>query len=414
VEFIHPILNYKSKMMKKNSTILPFVIALLSLSAMSIKLTSQTAIGGNTPDGSAMLDVQSNNRGVLFPRMTTTERNGINNGAPAMGLIIFNITTQCLEINLGTTTASWQSIICPTPVVGALNCAETTLTGNLIPNAAASGVSVSVPYTGGNGIAYEGQTVNSTGVTGLMATLAPGTLASGAGSFSYTISGTPSGGGNANFALDIAGKTCTLSVSLCGAYVASGVWKAFSCYNLGAVGATTGADPFTPSWELNGDYYQWGTSTKAADGPSDATTPNDSAPATWNLTAAADGSWTDIPSPKGLQDPCPTGFRVPSKTQWIEVINPSNNVISNPPGASWSAAANNYSSGKLYGPGLFLPAAGIRNFNTGALLDRGFNGSYWSSTVQGGDAYDLNFDPPGIGLFGSNRTTGHSLRCVAE
>jgi uncharacterized protein (TIGR02145 family) len=243
--------------------------------------------------------------------------------------------------------------------------------------------------------------------------LAPGTLASGAGSFSYTISGTPSGGGNANFALDIAGKTCTLSVSLCGAYVASGVWKAFSCYNLGAVGATTGADPFTPSWELNGDYYQWGTSTKAVDGPSDATTPNDSAPATWNTTGAADGSWTDIPSPKGPQDPCPTGFRVPSKTQWDGVI--SNNVISDPPGASWTAGINNYTSGKLYGSWLFLPGAGLRVPNSGALVVRGSTGYYWGSTVSGSDfAEYLTFSSVGANVSVGSRTSGLSLRCVAE
>jgi len=44
----------------------------------------------------------------------------------------------------------------------------------------------------------------------------------------------------------------------CGAYIAPGVWKEFDCYNLAAIGKTTGDDPFTPSWRLIGGYWQWG------------------------------------------------------------------------------------------------------------------------------------------------------------
>jgi hypothetical protein len=211
--------------MKRKSTIFPIVLALLSLGAMSIQVSAQTAIGGITPDQSAMLDVQSTTKGVLFPRLTTAQRDNIS--PAATGLMIFNTTTECLEINLGTGAASWQSIIC-NGTISSLNCAGATVTGSLIPGTAASGVSVSVPYTGGNGFAHSGQTVTSTGVTDLTATLAPGTLASGAGSFSYAISGTPSAGGNANFAINIGGQTCMLMIPLCGAYVAAGSGRNFT------------------------------------------------------------------------------------------------------------------------------------------------------------------------------------------
>jgi hypothetical protein len=73
-------------------------------------------------------------------------------------------------------------------------------------------VSSAVPYTGGNGGTHNGQAVSSTGVTGLTATLAAGTFASGSGSLLYTISGTPSGSGTANFALNIGGQSCTLNI----------------------------------------------------------------------------------------------------------------------------------------------------------------------------------------------------------
>jgi uncharacterized protein (TIGR02145 family) len=106
------------------------------------------------------------------------------------------------------TTLSVQSI---DGLVSTLNCDSATNTGTLTAGTAASGVSSSVPYTGGNGGTHNGQTVTSTGVTGLTATLAAGTFATGAGSLTYTITGTPSAGGTASFALNIGGKTCTLT-----------------------------------------------------------------------------------------------------------------------------------------------------------------------------------------------------------
>jgi len=43
---------------------------------------------GNNPDGSAMLDIQSTTGGLLIPRMSTLQREDINN--PAKGLMVFD------------------------------------------------------------------------------------------------------------------------------------------------------------------------------------------------------------------------------------------------------------------------------------------------------------------------------------
>jgi uncharacterized protein (TIGR02145 family) len=106
------------------------------------------------------------------------------------------------------TTLSVQSV---SGTITALNCASATNSGTLTAGTAASGVSSSIPYTGGNGGTHNGQTVTSTGVTGLTATLTSGTFASGNGSLTYTITGTPSASGTANFALNIGGQTCILT-----------------------------------------------------------------------------------------------------------------------------------------------------------------------------------------------------------
>jgi hypothetical protein len=51
---------------------------------------AQVGIGNTDPASSSILDVTSDNRGLLIPRMTTLERNAI--GVPASGLLVYNTT----------------------------------------------------------------------------------------------------------------------------------------------------------------------------------------------------------------------------------------------------------------------------------------------------------------------------------
>jgi len=266
-----------------------------------------------------------------------------------------------------------------TSAISSLDCGGSTVTGTLIPGQAASGVSVSVPYTGGNGSAHSGQTVSSTGVTGLTATLSAGSFANGSGTFSYVITGTPSRFGVASFALEIGGQSCKLDLNvLCRAKTDATTFSNFLCYNLGA--ANTSADPFTPSWEINGGYWQWGRLAQAAPGPtgSGAGTANSGAVSGWNATVAPIGSWSD--ASKTANDPCPAGFRVPTEAQWLGVI--ANNTKTSI--GTWTNSPTNYSSGKMFGNDLFLPAAGSRLYTNGALNNRGLYGGCWSSSDNGG------------------------------
>lgn len=64
---------------------------------------AQVGMGTTTPDASAQLDVSSTTKGVLFPRLTTTQRDAMT--SPATGLVIFNITDSTIQVNTGTTTA---------------------------------------------------------------------------------------------------------------------------------------------------------------------------------------------------------------------------------------------------------------------------------------------------------------------
>jgi hypothetical protein len=102
--------------MKNRST---FFLVLFSLLLAFQQGFTQTVIGGSTPDGSAMLDVQSTTKGMLPPRLTSTQRDAISN--PAEGLMIYNTDTDCLNHFAG---CRWYEH-CGTPLPGILGSSFT-------------------------------------------------------------------------------------------------------------------------------------------------------------------------------------------------------------------------------------------------------------------------------------------------
>lgn len=216
-------------------------ILLLFISFKSI-IAQRTGVNTTTPDVSAQLEISSTTLGFLPPRMTETQRNAIID--PATGLLIYNITSKCYEVNIGTPAVpNWQCMIsnltndddgdgvanaldsdpadctvpnsngCPVQITF-LDCHAATVSGIIY-----SGVPVtetaSILYAGGNGVAYPaGAPINSTGVTGLIATLQAGTLATGLGSLIFDISGTAATTGTALFEVSFGGQTCILSVQV--------------------------------------------------------------------------------------------------------------------------------------------------------------------------------------------------------
>jgi uncharacterized protein (TIGR02145 family) len=221
-------------------------------------------------------------------------------------------------------------------------------------------------------------------------------------SYTFTVVATNEVGNSVASAASVA--VTPAAASVCGANVSAGVFKVFACHNLGA---DTTLDPNTPVQGIHGDYYQWGRSTVVAD----ASTAS-GAISGWNTASAANGAWTD--DSKTVNDPCPTGFRVPTKAQWNGVK--ANNTVSRT--GSWSDSATNFSAAISFGTSttktLTLPAAGFRTNYDGTLIDRGNYGFYWSSSEDDTSAWYLYFDSS-ISITTSNyRTYGFSVRCVSE
>jgi hypothetical protein len=76
------------------------LVALLPFASMA-----QVGIGTTSPDASAALDVTATDKGVLVPRVTTTQRNAVS--SPATGLLVFNTSNNQFEFFDG---GAWLSI----------------------------------------------------------------------------------------------------------------------------------------------------------------------------------------------------------------------------------------------------------------------------------------------------------------
>lgn len=75
------------------------LLTILGLLCLS-HLDAQVGINTLTPHSSAALDIESTNKGMLIPRMTTAQKIAIVNPAP--GLLIYDTSLKCISQNAGT------------------------------------------------------------------------------------------------------------------------------------------------------------------------------------------------------------------------------------------------------------------------------------------------------------------------
>jgi len=98
--------------------------------------------------------------------------------------------------------------------ITSLACNSGSFSASATANVAYS-ATATVPYAGGNGVVYlAGSSINSTGVTGLTASLQAGTLTSSTGNLSYTIAGTPNTSGVASFPISFGGQSCSITLTV--------------------------------------------------------------------------------------------------------------------------------------------------------------------------------------------------------
>jgi hypothetical protein len=174
---------------------------LILLMACSLTSVAQIGVGTSSPNANAALDVVSTSQGILFPRLTTAQRDAIV--GPAKGLTIFNTTLNCIQTNIGTGLAvNWKCLagISPSSNGTAIVSAYTSsnYTGIMGVGYSVSGVTQTITATVKTAGTYNISSTNN-GVT----FAASGTFEStGALNIVLTATGTPTAAGSNSFVLN--------------------------------------------------------------------------------------------------------------------------------------------------------------------------------------------------------------------
>jgi uncharacterized protein (TIGR02145 family) len=450
-----------------------FFSMLLLTCLLPAALASQVKISSaeSAPAPSSMLEVESTSRGFLPPRMTAAERDAVSN--PADGLMIFNTTTGCPNYYHAGIWYEWCGML-PPGAIALLDCAGASHAGFLTGNAAASGVSSTVSYTGGNGGTHSGQTVSSTGVAGLTAILTAGEFALGSGTLTYTITGTPTGGGTASFALNIGGQTCTLTRQVSAPPALGSTFTSFSngtqvfssnttCQSklisaghtpATCSGTVTTANATYPVVLINGQCWM------AENLKEPSTTPCGAAINTgcntWLSTSPGNiGSWgyyntvttngsagwatAEAGSGDGLlyqwsaamngstaersRGVCPPGWHIPSDCEWMYLehgLGMSTSEQTTTGFRNSGSVGNKLSSFASAGTnssGFTGLLSGLRNATGGAFSTRSASGFWWTSTeISSSDVYRrfLSGSQNGFDRFSGNKAFGFSVRCLKD
>jgi len=301
-----------------------------------------------------------------------------------------------------------------------LNCGSATCDVPLTVGTAVSGASISLPYKGGNGGTYSDQTINSTTVTGLTATLVAGSLANGIGSLTYTVNGTPASIGKANFAFNIGGRNCTLSLIIS----TSGAGVTFNGYTYPTVVLGNGqewmAENLRTTVYANGDPIpnvtdpgQWGGLTTGA-------WAQPINPIQYESNYGKLYNWYTVADSRNV---CPTGWHVPTDVEWT--------VLTDYLGGESAAGGKMKSTGTIQAStGLWeQPNVGATNESgfagrpgggrdiNGGLGGDGTFGVWWTSTQAGPlSAFfrRLDYSNGGVVRNGTNRIYGASVRCLRD
>jgi hypothetical protein len=81
-----------------NKKTIRVLLTLFSVSCLIQDGVGQIGIGTLTPDNSSIVEISSTEKGFLPPRMA----NPSSITSPATGLLIYNTTDNCLQVNTGT------------------------------------------------------------------------------------------------------------------------------------------------------------------------------------------------------------------------------------------------------------------------------------------------------------------------
>ena len=408
---------------------------LLSAALIAASFTTFAQVGVGTTTPAAALDVVSTDSGVALPRVATIG----DITTPIDGMTAYAVDEKCFK---GYADGAWADLTPCTAVpatysltsvasyngTSVIDATGIGYNGEAVPTASTITVEVNVTDISG-GANY---TLSATDATTGLEYSASGTFAATgvqnivlannnavipeftSGVIALTLAGNATNTLALNPRIDIksipASATAVVPVDL-------GNGQIFMDRNLGARRAANAInDVFA-----YGNHYQWGrpadgheisvwngTSKTTGRGLADATalealaTTDFPGYANFILTNVSPFDWRDNNNDNrwatASQGPCPTGYHVPTNTEWNTAD-------------TFGAWGNNIDT---FNSTLKLPSSGNRVRANGLLNLQGTYGLYWSSIVSGPYARNLYFHSTVANVNLSNRAIGFTVRCLKD
>lgn len=213
------LLTYFKQLFMKKSYLLLVVGLSLSMSVQAQTKIKDGTVSGSpaAPASSSILELESNNKGLLGPRVAlTSESDIVTIASPVEGLLAYNTGTAGLKYKgyVFWSGSEWLTFNGESLKTGAISNFECN-SATLLPSSYAATVAyeglLSIPYLGGDGGVFSADTL---AINGLTAIRSAGRLNKGSGELVYTVKGVPtvSSPTKTSFGITLGSKTCSASV----------------------------------------------------------------------------------------------------------------------------------------------------------------------------------------------------------